>query len=305
MSIDPELLAPDGDATVALREWMPWWVERFALPTYLLGCVVIAYLVTRIVLRLQPGYRELSTDLPWVERAQLGHPGRAASVRILFPMILLVIGVGIVLRGDLLVTSSTMYWWIPGLLALLVGWTAGHGSFEQRLGIPSGTFISSLRAFALMLLLFGPTLAIALSALFLLPVEPAWQGLLWLVVVALLLTPIQQGHALRLAKPIRLVRDADARVLGLMERAMERTGVREAQIFVMPGVLPAAFALPWLRQVVLVGSILELKDAALESVIRHELGHVGESKSVKWQRTIGVLPLTVLVGINLWSQAVL
>jgi Zn-dependent protease with chaperone function len=94
------------------------------------------------------------------------------------------------------------------------------------------------------------------------------------------------GAGLKLAQWLGMVVEPSAEVIRIVEEVTEPAGISpRTQILRTP--MANAFALPHLHRLLLTSRLVEeLSPAELASVIRHELGHLTESRRVVWARLL-------------------
>jgi Zn-dependent protease with chaperone function len=101
------------------------------------------------------------------------------------------------------------------------------------------------------------------------------------------------GTGLKLAQWLGIVVEPSAEIRRIVEEVTEPAGI-SPRTLILRTPMANAFALPHLQRLLLTSRLLEeLSPAELASVIRHELGHLTESRRVVWARLLAstsVLP---------------
>jgi len=148
----------------------------------------------------------------------------------------------------------------------------------------------------------APLLPIALLLLALCPEQLlGWRGAAWLVGGAALLWGAMRGWGVRVAVAVGLARPAGARLKRIVERAAERAGRPSPPSYELVWPLANALAFPLAGLLAFSeGALAALGDDELEAVTAHELGHLGEPRSVLATRAAlaaAFLPLGAARGI--------
>lgn len=238
----------------------------------------------------------------WTERARLAWPVRtrlALSV-LATPLFGLLIG-AFLLSGELSPVP-------PAVVGLGCGAGAGFGSLlvgwrrARWFRDAAPTFADYTRGVAVEWVLRRPHILVLTLALAGMPAAVMGGDSLWatawtgIAAVAFLAAGLASGLplliALRVARPVpEALRE---RVFGLAARM----GVPLRSAWIVPWPVANALALIYLRQVVLTERLLAvLDDDEVDTVVAHELGHIGEPWTVKAGRAVVVVVVAALLVI--------
>ncbi len=277
-----------------LPGWVPWVPVVFAGP----GIVVLTTLMHAfgewVCFR---GFRKLvreKADAHWTEKAALAWGGRT------------LLGLGTLFYPLLWAMLAYLF---TGPLSFVPAWAcaivAGTSSYfvsfgfsrriGRQLGFPPRGWVSDLRStlamsvlrFALVILVLGATGFMALTSS-----TSAWFAVPGLAVFAL----IPLNPQLWLGRAMGLLSDPDDRLQRVVDAAVVQVGRRPKQLWILETSLANAFALPITQGLVITRRALEvLSDDEVQSIVHHELGHLGEGRKA-WLRLVPLagLPLAAL-----------
>jgi Zn-dependent protease with chaperone function len=269
-------------------------VDRAALrralavaPAIGLAVLLACALMAALLVRERPAS---SADEPWTERARRTFPMRR---------VLSIFSMFVALTPAALAYFALQRTHAPAerrfvvacvLAPSLLGMEIVRARVESRLHRRRITLARWLAYKTTWLPILAPHLVVALASAALLP--HAGDPLAWALAAASLAALFASATGV-LWIPLRalgVIRPPPPRLVEAVERATARTGVRPRAIHVVPtfGVPVAnAFALPVLQHVAFTDEALALlDDASLTAIASHELGHVAESRSVAWGRSV-------------------
>jgi Zn-dependent protease with chaperone function len=120
----------------------------------------------------------------------------------------------------------------------------------------------------------------------------------WVIagVVLVLLLSLNFGLGLQIMKWFGLLKPADDHLNGLVREVSEKMGVQVRATWVVSAYLSNAAAFPLIGQVVFTQKMLETSsDDEIKSVCAHELGHLNESRKVKFVRLLNSIAFYPLI----------
>ena len=252
-----------------------------------LGSFCIAFLLAFGLnwLALIPWRRSVGQH--WTERARLLYPVRI-SARMNTWLIPLCLGL---LSCEL----------ARGMNFLLVGMTGFFGAllagyFFNRKIVPSLLFSLWLRTVSAILLIYFLWFFALLFTAFEIP--PNFGPMTWLAAggVFLLLLAIIFGLGIFLSNRLRILLPATEPLKTLVAEVSEKMQVQVRATWILPSYINNAAAFPQTRQLIFTNPLLSrLSDEEIKTVCAHELGHLSESRKVRFARNLVVFAFFPLI----------
>lgn len=283
-------MPPADDALAALRATLPWWsgwAPLLLVPLAFVLAWIGAYLGVSASLLARRGAPE---DAHWSVRARALFPARmtAASAPLF----------GAITAGILPAYLLGPIARVPAaVLGLSIGLAAFAGAWPQvrradRLARgrtrPLGDHLAG-QVFAFVAL--TPHVIVVLLAAVFMPAEPVPATMLAVVVLALLLA-IALGANLRLAIALGLAWPADERLARIVEETSAKVGVRARHTWIVRWPMVNALAYPRTGDLAFTeDAVARLSDEELAEITAHELGHLGEPRSIVLARSLGLVAL--------------
>ncbi|UJR79948.1 M48 family metallopeptidase [Sandaracinus amylolyticus] len=279
-----------SEAIEAVRAALPAWVGIGALvwvPLAALVSCVGAYLGVSLALLAVRGMPE---DAHWTERARRAWPARVlASSAPMLSAIVLGVTAGM-LAGPLSYLRG-------GPLGVLVGIAAFAGAYpqlgrvERRIGRRVVSLRERLAGQAFVFLAMYPHVLIVLIGGALIPAEPVPAAIVAVVILAMLVA-VALGAGLRVAVALGLARPADARITAIVDACVEKVGVRAKRTWIVRWPMVNALAFPRTGELAFTEpAVRDLSDEEIAGVTAHELGHLGEPRSVVLARSVALVAL--------------
>ena len=283
-----------SQARALLPFWLPF-VSLLALPFGFGAGFLLARSLTPFAYR-----RVLAAGGDhWTERARLAWPARkwTGLAALAIPAVLGALGAR--LGGPLSLLGPAAAGLLGGAAAL-AGFALGMWPVARRLHGPSiGGPARFLASSVSLLLVRAPHVVVAAAFAAFMP--PRFSGhsgeaAALLAIGTILMFVAAFGGGLAVGRLLGLVHPADERLLRAVATAASHAGVAPPAAAVLACHLPVAFAIPLRRVLVFSDSALALLDEAeREAVAAHETGHLTESRSVTFQRVVGLFFFTLLV----------
>jgi Zn-dependent protease with chaperone function len=282
----------------------PWigWSHGLFLPALTFVAVTAVAAGNRRMIR-----RALAAK-HWTERARFAWAaGRYCSASLIFVPVPVVI-FGYHWNGPLSrIPTSILLLLIVG--AAVVAWLIAVYRQARRLKgawLTPGYFLQGITAWTL---LFMPHLVVTLVLALILPQSLDTAGLVGVALGAGLLAAAGLGAGLHVARGLGLARPAGPELAHAVEEEAARGGVSPRGAYEVRWPVATAFAFPWLGVVAVTDRALSTLDPAeLAAVVRHELAHLTERRSVCVLRLLAVVALLPVACwrpiITAWGLAV-
>lgn len=278
-------------ALAAVRADFPWWAGLAPLafvPFAMLLAIAGTHVAVSVALI---SHRGIAADAHWTERARRAWPARTTAAGA--P---LVCGILLGMTGGALLGPLSL---VPGsLLALLTG-VAVYFAASTQIGrverIVRGRATTSTRermagqVFSFLALV--PHVMIVLVGAVLMPADPL-PALAAAALVFALLIAVAMGAGLRACIALGLVRPAGERLRAIVAECGDKVGVRAKRVWVVRWPVVNALAFPRTGELAFTEkAVTELGDEHLMNITAHELGHLGEPRSVVLARSVGLFTL--------------
>jgi len=271
---------------------MPLWVRHFPL-LFAVGALPFMYVVTRLAIRVSRSGEPIPAE-PWYARARALWPQQAAArqAQIVLPILLMVLVP--LLRGP---ATATPAWVVAAVTypCALVGAALATRAFLVSAGVPR-TARAQVRGVLAWLLTavpavwLGPAAAFAMGSL---------RGeVRWIAGAALVagVAVLASGTGVFLTRAVGLVSEGRPELAKAAEAAAAASGHRPRFVWEIELAQANALALPWMQGVLVTRRLLEIASPEeVESILRHELGHLREP----WPMKVGRLALPVGAGVTL------
>lgn len=267
----------------------PWagWAPLAVVAGAGLSAGIGAHLAVTLALL---AHRGVAADAHWTERARRAWPARvvaSAGPMLCGVMLGVAVGSGV---GPLSYVPATAL----GVLAGIAAFAAAYpqlGRVDRRVRGRRIAIAERLAGQAFAFLAVTPHVLLVLFAAVLMPAEPVPAALASAVLLALLVA-IARGAGLRLAAALGLARPADARLGAIVDACAEKVGVRATRVWIVRWPMVNALAFPRTGELAFTEeAVAALDDEHLAGVTAHELGHLGEPRSVVLARSLGLLAL--------------
>lgn len=259
---------------------------------------VVTWLAVTIALR----QIRHADDEPWFERARLAYPARqivvsnATLLPICFGGLIFVFLTRTQLHSGASISGATVGF-AASLGVLVVG-----ARLERRLCRPSRQ--PGAPGMALLWIFVAPSLFVLAVLIALIPTRIGWPAAAVLALGTAIATFFVSGAWLIPLVRLGLVVPASPRLLEIVERAVDRVGVRPRAVIELHSPNSMALALPVTKQLVFTSPILDaLNDEELVAIAVHELGHLNEPRIVYMTRVAGAyLSVVAVAAIPLWGS---
>lgn len=239
----------------------------------------------------------------WVDRARLGFPARAVS-----RFALLLLPVSFAVFAELAGGVPAMH---PAVVVASTAAPSLAATFLVRLHVervlrarPVGAG-EMLRGWVGLWTVMYPHLVIAMVGAALVTDTLDVRSCAAIAMTALAVAAAMAGGGVALARLLGLARPASERLKRAVDAASVATGVRARAVMEVDLMMANAFALPATGLLLFTPeAVRTLKDAEIEAIARHELGHVSEPKGVVLARVANaVVVIAALVAARPLSGA--
>ncbi len=260
------------------------------------GAFVATYVLSRLLghMALRPWRKSVGRH--WTQRANLLYPARVTA-----GLCLLVLPVDIYLalqwtclqRDIPHFTGVGIVWLI--LSCAFAGSFLAHQSFARTL-YPDLKIAWHFRACFANLLLRGVLVLVLCVTTFTMPSDFGLRTWLEAAMALAVLLAMQYGLATQVLVWMRLFKPADDPLRKLVADIAGHMNVKVAKVWIFQTLPANAFALPVTQELIFSSTLLkELSDDQISAICAHELGHLTESRAVRWTRQINALLLFPLV----------
>lgn len=124
-----------------------------------------------------------------------------------------------------------------------------------------------------------------------------WRALVIAAAMLALLLPLCTGTSVVLLKWLRILKPAPGNIQQAGRRLAEREGAPLKSVLTMKLGIVNAFASVWTGDLILTSSALSvLNEEEINCVMAHEIGHLNESRLMRWRRLI-ILPGLISMGL--------
>ncbi len=277
---------------------MPAWVRWTPAPAAIVLAFANSWLLARASVWMAWGRRPPGLDgLHWTERARLTWPARVnlSQLSTIAPL-----GIAIAMF-ELPYALSAVPAAVPRVLAPLASLTAitlvYHRVVERARKRPT-SFVTTARTLVERWLFWYPHVLLIVLAALAMPADfgPATGAAV--AATAAGLVGLHFGAAIRVARLFGLIGPPSPRAVEAVARVAGTVGMAAPATYELRSEIGSAAALPWARAVLISTRALALlTESQLEAVIAHELGHLSESRGVRFVRlaaTLLLLPLALL-----------
>jgi len=286
----------------AARSLFPGWLVWAPLLSNTLLASLASYVAVRLTGLATPKRAWTDSAMPWPERARAVYPCRRAAGLVAMVAAILFAITGWNSGGTLLPAPR----WAFAAASFLAAYTFAHWArfhLERRVW-PGLTIGSYARGVGFQFFTWG-WLLLPAAVVFLLAgteIDLRWAG----ACAVGLVVAIVAGRMgmLRGAALFGFVREADARLNAIVERASQQAGAYPDWIGILRVPAANAFADPIHGHVVFTSRALaSMSDQDIQAIALHELGHLEQGRSFRQLRAGGIVLLTVL-GSSwlLWTQ---
>jgi Zn-dependent protease with chaperone function len=238
-------------------------------------------------------------ETPWTERARASL-GVRTGLRLASPYATMVVGLVVYTFAFFVGDASRLTTSIAAALACYLGVDFVRLRVERdvhRAAIPSRGWWSLK---AIWFLLAAPQLVVVVVAGILMPRRFDGEAIAITAIALVLVVAIGTGGLWRILRAVGFIREATPALSAAIDEAQKKTGVVAEGTWILPtfGVpFCNAFALPVLRRIAFTSDAVEtLGHDELVAIAAHELGHVAETRTVAWVRTLrgtAFLPLSL------------
>ncbi len=268
----------------AVRQVLPAWTIWLPVAAPVAALLLAYGLASLGALVAGSGLRQLAPDAHWTERARhVSTLRRALVLAAPLPVLAtapLVVG-GPVSMGDGVVPSSVVA--VALACAVLVALRAENRWVRK---VPAR---ARLRSFLALLLVGWAGLVAPLALLALRPFVPRLGLGAWILSLAAVAAIFTFGGGLLLARLLGLVRAPPAHVVEALVGVLP-PGVRPPRVRLLRVLSANAFAIPWLRTILVTEGALEHLDGeGLAAVLAHEIEHLREPRAVRALRPLFAL----------------
>jgi Zn-dependent protease with chaperone function len=288
--MDAEALFDVDAALAAVRGELPWWAPLAPL-AYVAYAGLAALIGTHLAVTLALlGNRGVTAEMHWTERARRAWAARtlASGAPLLGAVLLGIAG------GSLVGPISIAPGGVVGLLAGIAAFVAAYPQIGRVERIVRGRSISlrervAGQAFAFLALF--PHVLIVLIGGALMPAEAVPAIAVGALLFAALLG-VAMGAGLRACVALGLAYPADARLQSIVDACAEKVGVRAKRVWLVRWPTVNALAFPRTGELAYTEeAAAKLTDEELAGVTAHELGHLGEPRSVVLARSVALFAL--------------
>lgn len=282
----------------AARQVLPWWAISLPLAAPLLAAPIAYGLASVGVLVAGRGLRRMDPQTHWTERARhVSVVRRTLALTAVFPV---VATVPLAIGGPVSVAHALV---LPLVVAVALACVVAVAFRAERRFVRNAPTSARVRSgLALLVSLYAGVIA----PLVLLAFRRMAHGVglsAWLLSLVLVAAVFGLGGGLLLARALRLVRAPPDRLRAALARGLP-PGMRLPRLLQLRVLSANAFALPWLRTILVTDGALEhLDDDELAALLAHELEHLRAPVIVRALRalfglaTAVVLPVAISVAL--------